>query len=93
MKELISPKQVALALGVSEASLKRWCDKGLIPAIRTAGGHRRLPINGVIHFIRQTGQHLVRPEVLGSDFAGRVFWTVGGTGIRGGGISGTGSRV
>lgn len=65
MKELISPKQVAMALGVSEASLKRWCDKGLIPAIRTAGGHRRLPINGVIHFIRQTGQQLVRPEVLG----------------------------
>ncbi|NLE61482.1 MAG: helix-turn-helix domain-containing protein [Planctomycetes bacterium] len=65
MKELMSPKQVALALGVSEASLKRWCDKGLIPAIRTAGGHRRLPINGVMHFIRQTGQRLVRPEVLG----------------------------
>lgn len=65
MKELVSPKQVALALGVSEASLKRWCDKGLIPAIRTAGGHRRLPINGVIHFIRQTGQHVARPEILG----------------------------
>lgn len=65
MKELMTPKQVALALGVSEASLKRWCDKGLLPAIRTAGGHRRLPVNGVMEFIRQTGQRLVRPEVLG----------------------------
>ncbi len=65
MKELMTPKQVALALGVSEASLKRWCDKGVIPAIRTAGGHRRLPINGVMQFIRHTGQRLVRPEVLG----------------------------
>jgi MerR family transcriptional regulator, light-induced transcriptional regulator len=65
MKELMTPKQVALALGVSEASLKRLCDKGLIPAIRTAGGHRRLPINAVINFIRQTGRRLMRPEVLG----------------------------
>jgi MerR family transcriptional regulator, light-induced transcriptional regulator len=65
MKELMTPKQVALALGVSEASLKRWCDKGVIPAIRTAGGHRRLPINGIMQFIRDTGQRLVRPEVLG----------------------------
>ena len=25
-------------MGVSEASLKRWCDRGLIPSVRTAGG-------------------------------------------------------
>ena len=65
MKELMSPKQVALAFGVSETSLKRWCDRGIIPAIRTAGGHRRLPVNGVMQFIRQTGQRVVRPEALG----------------------------
>jgi excisionase family DNA binding protein len=65
MTELLTPKQVALALGVSEASLKRWCDKGLIPTIRTAGGHRRLPINGVFEFLRDRGRVLVRPEVLG----------------------------
>lgn len=65
MKELVTPKQVALALGVSEASLKRWCDKGLLPVIRTPGGHRRLPINGVMQFIRRQGRSLVKPEVLG----------------------------
>lgn len=65
IRELLTPKQVARAIGVSEASLKRWCDKGLISAVRTAGGHRRLPLNGVIHFLRQSGQPLVRPEVLG----------------------------
>lgn len=65
MKELVTPNQVAKALGVSEASLKRWCDKGLLPVIRTAGGHRRLPINGVLKFIRGNGHHMVRPEVLG----------------------------
>jgi len=65
VRELLTPKQVARAIGVSEASLKRWCDKGLISAVRTAGGHRRLPLNGVIHYLRQSGQPLVRPEVLG----------------------------
>ena len=35
--EDLSPKQVALALGVSEASLKRWCDKGFLDSTRTAG--------------------------------------------------------
>jgi MerR family transcriptional regulator, light-induced transcriptional regulator len=68
----VSPRQVAEALGVSEASLKRWCDRGLIPAVRTAGGHRRLPINEVLQFVRQQGHALVRPEVLGLPRAGGV---------------------
>jgi excisionase family DNA binding protein len=65
MRDLLTPKQVARAIGVSEASLKRWCDKGTVHAIRTAGGHRRLPINGVMQFLRRTGYPLVRPEMLG----------------------------
>ncbi len=65
MKDVLTPKQVARAIGVSEASLKRWCDKGHIPFARTPGGHRRLPISGVIQFLRETGQPIVRPEVLG----------------------------
>jgi excisionase family DNA binding protein len=65
VKELLSPRQVARAIGVSEASLKRWCDQGLLPATRTAGGHRRLTPAGVLEFLRQTGRELVRPEVLG----------------------------
>lgn len=65
IKHIVTPKQVALAIGVSEASLKRWCDKGLLRASRTAGGHRRLPISGVFEFLRQSGHQIVRPEVLG----------------------------
>mgnify|MGYP001077510958 CR=1 FL=1 len=65
MRELLTPKQVARAIGVSEASLKRWCDRGLIPATRTAGGHRRLPLAGVIDYLRKSRRPLVRPEVLG----------------------------
>ncbi len=65
MKDLLSPKQIARAIGVSEASLKRWCDRGILPAIRTVGGHRRLPVNEVVQFLRKTGHPMVRPEVLG----------------------------
>lgn len=39
----LSPKQAAQALGVSESSVKRWCDQGAVPVLRTAGGHRRIP--------------------------------------------------
>ena len=61
----LTPKQVALALGVSEASLKRWCDRGLLESRRTGGGHRRLPLQSVLKFLRERGQPLVRPELLG----------------------------
>ncbi|WP_437226583.1 MerR family transcriptional regulator [Planctomicrobium sp. SH661] len=65
MKDLVTPRQVAQAIDVSESSLKRWCDQGLIPTVRTAGGHRRMPVNGVLSFLRHSGYQLVNPEVLG----------------------------
>ena len=65
MKRLVSPKQVAQAIGVSESSLKRWCDRGLIPTVRTPGGHRRLPISGVLAYLRNAKQALARPDLLG----------------------------
>ncbi|MBV9958343.1 MAG: helix-turn-helix domain-containing protein, partial [Acidobacteria bacterium] len=39
-KDLTS-SEAARLLGVSEASVKRWADSGLLPALKTAGGHRR----------------------------------------------------
>lgn len=65
VKKLVTPKQVAQAISVSESSLKRWCDQGLLTAIRTPGGHRRLALDDVFQFLRQSGQQLVRPELLG----------------------------
>ena len=62
--KLLTPKQVAQAIGVSESSLKRWCDQGKIPMICTAGGHRRLPLEGVLEFIRTSKRSLVDPEAI-----------------------------
>ncbi|MBM4003040.1 MAG: helix-turn-helix domain-containing protein [Planctomycetes bacterium] len=65
MAELLTPKQVARALEVSESSVKRWCDKGVIPTQYTAGGHRRIALSAMMRFVREGGHTLVHPEALG----------------------------
>ena len=65
MRELLTPKQVARAIGVSESSLKRWCDRNLLPTVKTAGGHRRIALRDVMQFLRETGTPIVQPSVLG----------------------------
>ena len=65
MKDLITPKQVARAINVSESSVKRWCDKGIIPTQYTAGGHRRVTMSAIMEFLREGKHQLVHPEALG----------------------------
>lgn len=65
MKPVVSPRELATAIGVSESSLKRWADDGLIAVSKTAGGHRRIQIGDAIRFIRAIRAPLVRPDVLG----------------------------
>ena len=65
MKTHLSPRQLAAAVGVSESSVKRWADRGLISVERTAGGHRRLPMGGVIQFLRGSELSLLQPQILG----------------------------
>jgi excisionase family DNA binding protein len=64
-QENYTPKQVARAIGVSESSLKRWCDRGILASIKTAGGHRRIPLKAVLEYMQSTGRPLVRPDILG----------------------------
>lgn len=52
-------------MGVSESSLKRWCDRGMLQTQRTAGGHRKILVSSVVSFLRETRRELVRPEVIG----------------------------
>jgi len=63
--EFASPRQVARAIGVSESSLKRWCDRGWIAASKTAGGHRRLAVASVVEYLRASQRPVLRPELLG----------------------------
>jgi methanogenic corrinoid protein MtbC1 len=63
--QLVTPRQLAEAIGVSESSLKRWSDAGKIEVTRTEGGHRRITIAEAVRFIRSTRSQVVRPDVLG----------------------------
>lgn len=67
---VISPRQASRVLGVSESSLKRWCDQGLLTISRTAGGHRLLPVSEVLRFARERHHPLHNPELLGLPVAG-----------------------
>lgn len=62
---LFTPRQVARGLGVSESSVKRWIDAQRLPAYRTPGGHRRVPLAAVVRFARERGAELLHPEALG----------------------------
>lgn len=62
---LLSPRELAEALGVSESSLKRWVDAGKINATRTDGGHRRISLSEAVRFIRETGAPVANPDILG----------------------------
>lgn len=61
----LSPKDLAAAIGVSESSLKRWVDSGRLAVQRTAGGHRRIPLQEAVRFVRAEGYHVRDPECFG----------------------------
>ena len=65
MRKPFTPKQVSLAIGVSESSIKRWCDNGSISAQYTTGGHRRITTSGLLIFLRSSRHDLSNPTAIG----------------------------
>ncbi|WP_166831899.1 MerR family transcriptional regulator [Thalassoroseus pseudoceratinae] len=65
MRQALSPKALAEAVGVSESSIRRWADGGQLAITRTSGGHRRIPLAEAVRFIRSSKVSIVRPDRLG----------------------------
>jgi hypothetical protein len=55
-------------LGINEATLRQWADKGLVRAFRTLGGHRRFSTEDIYSLIEggheAAGVHVTDPTVL-----------------------------
>ncbi len=65
MEDSFSPKQVAIALRVSESSVKRWCDRGAIGTVKTHGGHRRISFEALMEFLSLTNRQISDPSAIG----------------------------
>ena len=70
MDDNFTPKQIAFALRVSESSVKRWCDQGVIRTDRTLGGHRRIPLEYLLEFLETTNRRVVDPVAIGMEQLG-----------------------
>jgi len=51
-EEIVTVSDAAEMLGVSVSSVKRWVDGGVLPAVKTSGGHRRLRVSDIMSLAR-----------------------------------------
>jgi molybdopterin-binding protein len=49
--ELIKPKDAAIRLGVSYATIKQWIYQSKIRTVKTSGGHHRIPESELDQFL------------------------------------------
>ncbi len=47
LEPLLTPGQVAALFRVTPKTITRWAEAGKLPVVRTLGGHRRFPAQGV----------------------------------------------
>lgn len=65
MQRMLSTREFAQAIGISESSARRMADSGVVQIHRTRGGHRRIPVAEAIRYVRENRTNLTRPDLLG----------------------------
>lgn len=53
METLLTTQEAAEHAGVGPTAIKRWADLGLLPCVKTAGGHRRFRQHELIQFLKE----------------------------------------
>lgn len=51
---MLRTSDVAILFEVSERTVSEWARKGQIPSVRTPGGHRRYPADGIKSLLDDT---------------------------------------
>lgn len=51
---LLSPGEVATTFRVNPKTVTRWANSGLLPSVRTLGGHRRYSKNMIIALLAKS---------------------------------------
>ncbi len=57
-EQFLTPHEVAELLMVSPVTVRQWAQKGMLPALTTAGGHRRFRWDDVERFAREKGMQI-----------------------------------
>jgi excisionase family DNA binding protein len=52
--QLLRTSDVAMLFQVSERTVSEWAKRGQIPSVRTPGGHRRYPAEGIRALLQST---------------------------------------
>src|SRR3954452_9590000 len=55
--DLLRPREVAQLFGVRPTTIARWAREGKLTPLRTAGGHRRYPRQGIRQLLAEVNQH------------------------------------
>jgi len=76
-KEWVGTREAADLMGVSQRTIQKWVDSGLLKSSKTLGGHRRLDMREVVEYARKrdavlSGESPAPAEAQGADNVLRV---------------------